>query len=136
MTERDKDAPHSTDSLSCEGIRVLVVEDEHLIRADIVAELQDAGFDVMEAEHADNAIKLLEEHPDIRLVFTDVNMPGSMDGLKMANYIRDRWPPIKLLVVSGQVHIGVKDLPPGGRFLRKPYLGGHVVRTITEMIQS
>jgi CheY-like chemotaxis protein len=70
---------------------------------------------------ADEAIAILEARLDINVVFTDIQMPGSMDGLKLAAAVRDRWPPIKIVATSGHVKIGAGDLPQGGRFLRKPY---------------
>jgi CheY-like chemotaxis protein len=100
---------------------VLVVEDEFLIRADAIAMIANGGFDVIEAANADEAITILESRNDITIVFTDVHMPGSMDGLKLAHAIRDRWPPVKLVVTSGQTVIPEDALPAGGRFLRKPY---------------
>lgn len=100
---------------------VLIVEDERLVRmvaADIV---QDAGFETIEVADADSAIAILEARKDIRIVFTDVNMPGSMDGLKLARAIRDRWPPIELILTSGLTKIRWGDLPERGVFLPKPY---------------
>jgi CheY-like chemotaxis protein len=79
-------------------IAVLVVEDEAFIRMAIVDELENAGFDVFEAAHADAAIASLVANLNIRLMFTDIDMPGGMDGLKLAAAVRDRWPPIKIIV--------------------------------------
>ena len=79
---------------------ILIVEDEPLIRIGIVSEIEDAGFTVFEAGNADEAIKLMETHEEISLIFTDINMPGSMDGLKLAHYVRGRWPPVKIIVTS------------------------------------
>ena len=76
-------------------VAILIVEDEPLIRMGVVSQLEDAGFLIYEAGNADEAICRLEEHAEIRLVFTDINMPGSMDGLKLAHYARGRWPPVK-----------------------------------------
>jgi len=70
---------------------------------------------------ADEAIQLLELHDDIRVVFTDINMPGSMDGLKLAHYVRGRWPPIKLIITSGQRRPLAEDMPAGSGFIAKPY---------------
>lgn len=100
---------------------VLVVEDELLIRMSAVYMLEEAGFDVVEAGSADEAIALLETNTRIRIVFTDVDLPGSMDGLRLAAAIRDRWPPIELVLTSGHVHVGQEDLPDRGLFLPKPY---------------
>jgi CheY-like chemotaxis protein len=100
---------------------VLVVEDEPLIRMDAAAMIEEAGYDVVEASNANEAIAILQTRTDIRIVFTDVEMPGSMDGLKLARYIRKRWPPIQLIVTSGLYHIDDADLPLRGKFIPKPY---------------
>jgi CheY-like chemotaxis protein len=100
---------------------VLIVEDEPLIRMGAVDIIEDAGFEVIEAASADEAIRILECRSDIRVVFTDIHMPGSMDGLKLAHAVRDRWPPIKIIVTSGRGLITEQDLPEGGRFFAKPY---------------
>ena len=92
---------------------VLIVEDEFLIRMDAVDMIRSAGFDVVEAENADEAIFILEGRLDIAVVFTDVQMPGSMDGLKLAAAIRGRWPPIKIVATSGLLRFSQDDLPPG-----------------------
>jgi CheY-like chemotaxis protein len=100
---------------------VLVVEDELLLRINAAEMVADAGFEVIEAASADEAIDILEARRDITVVFTDIQMPGSMDGLKLARAVRGRWPPIKIVATSGLVDVGEKDLPEGGRFLAKPY---------------
>jgi CheY-like chemotaxis protein len=107
--------------LEHEAIKVLVVEDELLSRIHAVNLIEDAGYDVIEASNADQAIKILEERKDIRIVFTDINMPGSMDGLKLSRAIRKRWPPIELILTSGHFMVSNGDLPERGRFLPKPY---------------
>jgi CheY-like chemotaxis protein len=112
---------------------VLIVEDEFLIRMDAVDMIRSAGFDVVEAQNADEAIFILEGRPDIRVVFTDVEMPGSMDGLKLAAAIRGRWPPIKIVATSGLLRISEDDLPPGSRFLPKPYSQPQIVGTLREL---
>lgn len=99
---------------------VLIVEDEFLIRADAVKMIEDAGCEAVEAADADEAISMLERRSDIRVVFTDLHMPGTMDGLKLAYAVRDRWPPIKIIVTSGREVLTQGDLPPGVRFLAKP----------------
>jgi CheY-like chemotaxis protein len=100
---------------------ILVVEDEVLVRMMAVSVAEDSGFKVLSAATADEAIKILESRSDIRLVFTDVNMPGSMNGLRLAHAVRDRWPPVELLVTSALGNVTAKDLPARGRFLSKPY---------------
>ena len=100
---------------------VLIVEDEPLVRMGAVNIIEDAGFEVIEAASADEAMRILECRSDIRVVFTDIHMPGSMDGLKLAHAVRNRWPPIKIIVTSGRDLITKQDLPEGGRFFAKPY---------------
>jgi two-component system, response regulator PdtaR len=100
---------------------ILVVEDEVLVRMLAVSVAENAGFEALWAATADEAIGILESRSDIRLVFTDVNMPGSMNGLRLAHAIRGRWPPVELLVTSALGNITAKDLPERGRFLPKPY---------------
>jgi two-component system, response regulator PdtaR len=100
---------------------VLVVEDEALIRMDSADLIRDLGFEVIEAVDADHAVCLLESVPGITVVFTDVQMPGSMDGLLLAAVVRDRWPPIALLVTSGKTRPASSDMPTGARFISKPY---------------
>jgi CheY-like chemotaxis protein len=100
---------------------VLIVEDEPLVRLCAVETVEGAGFEVIEAVNADEAIRILESRTDIRVVFTDIHMPGSMDGLKLAHAVRNRWPPIKIIVTSGRERIAEGELPAGGRFFAKPY---------------
>ncbi len=100
---------------------ILVVEDEVLVRLATRDGIEAAGFDVHDAHDADEAIQLLEAHPDIGLIFTDVDMPGSMDGVKLAHYVRNRWPPVKIIVTSGFKNISADQLPTGSVFLSKPY---------------
>lgn len=100
---------------------VLVVEDEHLIRLQAASMIEEAGYDVVEARNADEAIAILETRNDIQIVFTDVEMPGSMDGLRLAHAVRNRWPPIQLIVTSGRHYVGPADLPLRGQFVPKPY---------------
>src|SRR6202167_5682962 len=96
---------------------VLVVEDDFLIRMGAVEMIEVAEFDVVEAANADEAMKILEVRLDIAVVFTDIQMPGSMDGLKLAAAIRGRWPPIKIITTSGRYFIREGDLPEGALFL-------------------
>jgi CheY-like chemotaxis protein len=100
---------------------ILVVEDEILVRMVAVIIAEDNGFEVLSAASADEAIKILESRSDIRLVFTDVNMPGSMNGLRLAHAVRGRWPPVELLVTSAVGNVTARDLPQRARFLPKPY---------------
>lgn len=99
---------------------ILVVEDEALLLYSIAEELREDGFEVFEAINAGEALAALEAHPDIQLLFTDVDMPGSMDGLMLAAAVRHRWPPIKIIVTSGKGRPRQEQLPDGV-FLSKPY---------------
>ena len=101
---------------------VLVVEDDELIRMHAADMVRDLGFETLEAANADDAISLLERCSDITVVFTDIQMPGSMDGLHLVAVVRDRWPPIALLVTSGRPAPLDTALPRGARFVSKPYL--------------
>jgi CheY-like chemotaxis protein len=113
---------------------ILVVEDTAVIRMLAVELLVEAGFEVLEAESADEAIHILQGRPDIHLVFTDVHMPGTMDGIKLSHYIRDRWAPVKLIVASGKAIVDESQLPMGARFFTKPYDGGKIVAAIIGML--
>jgi len=108
-------------SISPQRPVVLVVEDEPLLRMMAVELVEDAGYVALEARTADEAIAVLESRQDIRIVFTDVDMPGSMDGLKLAAAIRNRWPPVDLIITSGHVRVSAGDLPERGMFFSKPY---------------
>jgi CheY-like chemotaxis protein len=115
---------------------VLIVEDEPLIRMGAVSLIEDAGFEVYEASSADAAIALLERHEKISLIFTDVDMPGSMDGLKLAHYVRGRWPPVKIIVTSGHVKVAKESLPAGALFLSKPYDPAEITHKVREMMAA
>lgn len=100
---------------------ILVVEDEFLIRLDTVDRLTEGGFEVIEAGDADEAIRILETGAEVRILFTDVEMPGSMDGFALARAARDRWPPIEIVVASGRRQPDAMSLPDRGLFFDKPY---------------
>jgi CheY-like chemotaxis protein len=112
---------------------VLIVEDDFLIRMGAIDMVRSAGFEVVEAKDADEAIEILERRLDITVVFTDVHMPGSMNGLKLAAAIRGRWPPIKIVATSGEAKVTTTDLPLGSRFLPKPYSQREIVGTLREL---
>jgi two-component system, response regulator PdtaR len=115
---------------------VLVVEDEPLLRMMAVEVVEEAGFVALEAGNADEAVALLESRLDIALLFTDINMPGSMDGLKLAHAVRGRWPPIKILLVSGQVRLQPSQLPSSSRFVGKPYRTAAMVEELRSLVGS
>jgi CheY-like chemotaxis protein len=99
---------------------VLVVEDEMLLRIRAVDMVEDAGYTSVEAVDADAAFAILESRSDIALLLTDIQMPGSMDGLGLAHSVHNRWPPIKIILVSGQLKPANIDIPAGSRFFGKP----------------
>ena len=103
---------------------ILIVEDEALIRLGAIQMLEDAGFETVEATNADDAIKILELRNDIRAVFTDINMPGTLDGIGMAHLVRGRWPPIHLILTSGLSSPSADDFPANGRFYSQALQAG------------
>jgi two-component system, response regulator PdtaR len=113
---------------------VLIVEDEALIRMNAIEMIETAGFDVVEATDADHAIAVLEKRNDIHLIFTDIDMPGSMDGLKLAHFVKGRWPPIKIIATSGHAKIEQDALPDGSRFLPKPYSAAAITRVMHDLV--
>ncbi len=119
---------------ACSRPVVLIVEDEPLLRWNAVAMVEDAGFDVVEAANAIEAISILEKRRDVRAVFTDVQMPGSIDGVRLAHVIRARWPPVKIIATSGRFRLRDDDLPKGGRYLPKPYAGRDLTGTLRELL--
>lgn len=100
---------------------VLVVEDEIFIRMVAIDALEDSGFTILEAGNAREALNVLEETPDVALIFTDINMPGDIDGLDLAAAVANRWPDIEIIVTSGGVRLREADIPDAGKFLPKPY---------------
>lgn len=98
--------------------------------------LEAEGFIVLEASNADEAINILNAHSEIRLMFTDIDMPGSMDGLKLAAAVRDRWPPVKIIVASGHRQLSDDLLPVEGKFFSKPYDHARVIATMREMLAA
>jgi len=115
-------------------ITVLIVEDEPLVRMDIAEQLQDLGFKVLEAANAAEAVTMLEVNADIQVMFTDVDMPGGMDGLMLAAAVRDKWPPIKIIVTSGHHKVEMDDIPAESRFFGKPYRADDVAAAVREMV--
>jgi CheY-like chemotaxis protein len=100
---------------------LLIVEDELLVRKLAVEIAEEAGFSVLEATEADEAIRVLQKRPDIRVVLTDIDMPGSLDGLELAHAIRCRWPPIQVVLTSGKMRPAPDELPERSHFVSKPY---------------
>src|SRR5215218_4384718 len=116
---------------------VLLVEDEPLVRMTAADELEEAGFQVLEAANADVALKVLETRSDeVQVLFTDVDMPGSMDGLALAEQVHSRWPHVLLLISSGYAQPHPDEIPDHGRFMPKPYIGATLVWHIHELMRT
>lgn len=113
---------------------VLVVEDEAILRLHAIDVVEEAGFIAIEAKNADEAIAILESRSDITLLLTDVNMPGSMDGVKLAHAVRNRWPPVKIVVVSGHRQVAQSELPLDSRFFGKPFQAEKMIAELQAMI--
>jgi two-component system, response regulator PdtaR len=113
---------------------VLIVEDEFIIALGAAELLQSAGYDTVEASNADEAVAVLENRPGIGVVFTDVRMPGSMDGLALAQFVRDRWPSVKIIFTSGHHVVKEGDLPTGGVFIPKPYTDRAIASALNDLI--
>jgi CheY-like chemotaxis protein len=114
----------------------LVVEDDPLLRMLAVEVVEEAGYTAIEARDGHEAVVLLESRADIALLFTDIDMPGSMDGLKLAHAVRNRWPPIKILIVSGKQQLQNGDLPSNSCFFGKPYRTAALVEELRLMIDA
>ena len=113
---------------------VLVVEDEMVLRMRAVDIVEDAGFTAVQAVNADQALSILETRSDISMLFSDIQMPGSMDGLKLAHAVHDRWPSIKIILVSGLVKVSETDKPADSRFFGKPLDVKQMIAELQEMI--
>lgn len=113
---------------------VLVVEDNPIIRMGAIDLVLAAGYEAIEAHDADEAIRILESRSDIDLVFTDVQMPGTMDGIKLSHYIRKRWPPVKLILASGNAILEESMLPEGTGFFAKPYIDNAITGAMARML--
>ena len=113
---------------------ILVVEDEMLLRMRAVDMVEDAGYLPVEAVDADEALTILQSRSDIALLFTDIQMPGSMNGLQLALAVHERWPRIKIILASGQLKLSKLDIPENSRFFAKPLDSGDMVAEIREML--
>jgi len=100
---------------------VLIVENEALVRLEIAVWLEEMGMTALTADNADDAIALLDTHPEIGFLLTDIRMPGSMDGIRLAHHVRGRWPPVRIIVVSGFINTSRSDLPRDCIFIPKPF---------------
>ena len=113
---------------------ILVVEDEMLLRMRAVDMVEDAGYFSIEAVDADEALSILQSRSDIALLFTDIQMPGSMNGLELAHAVYKRWPPIKIILASGQLKLSSSDIPKDSRFFGKPLKSDEMVAEMRDML--
>ena len=114
--------------------KVLVVEDEMLLRMRAVDMVEDAGYVPVEAVDADEALAILQSRSDIALLFTDVQMPGSLNGLQLALAVHDRWPSIRIILASGQLKLTKGEIPENSRFFGKPVDSVEMIAEIREML--
>jgi CheY-like chemotaxis protein len=113
---------------------ILVVEDEIFIRMVAVDTLEDRGCVIHEAGDAREALSVLERTPGIALIFTDINMPGDIDGLHLAKEVAERWPHIEIIVTSGAIRLTDRDIPDAGLFLPKPYSSADLVALVKDQL--
>lgn len=112
---------------------ILVLEDEVLIRMEAVDMFEEAGFKTYQAKSADAAMDVLGNTSDIGIVFTDVDMPGSMNGLGLAARVSENWPEIRIMVASGILGVKQGDLPQGALFFPKPYPTDQIVAAAKQL---
>ncbi len=117
-----------------EPATILTVENEAIFQLELAQWLSEIGLLVLAANGADEAIELMTDHPEIALLMTDIKMPGSMDGIALSHYVRDRWPEVGIIVGSGMVDTQLCELPEGALFLPKPLELGHVWRAVTALV--
>jgi CheY-like chemotaxis protein len=125
-----------SDAVEAASPIVLLVEDEPLVRMCAADILEDEGFEVIEATTAPAALKILERRDDVTAVFTDIDVPGGMNGLELAGIVHARCPHIALVVTSGRFRVGADNLPGDGVFIAKPYAAAAPVRIIRELIRQ
>jgi CheY-like chemotaxis protein len=109
---------------------VLVVEDEPILRMSVVDLIEDAGFETVEAANSKQAIQVLESRSDVSVILSDIDMPPGIDGMALVAMVRDRWPPIAIILVSGQMASDDIKIPEGGVFFSKPYRSTDVVAAL------
>ena len=112
---------------------VLIVEDEEILRTFAAWQLEEAGFEVVQAANADEALQAMNSRPDVRVLFTDVQMPGQLDGMGLAREIHEQWPTVLVLITSGNSRPAKADIPNHGHFLAKPYRSEDVISEIAAL---
>jgi len=115
---------------------ILVAEDSEILRLLASELLEDHGYAVVEADSAEEALKVMEKRKDIRMLFTDIQMPPGCDGLELARQVHSRWPKVLLVITSGQVQPARAEIADNGRFIRKPYLAKDLLGQIDDIIEN
>ena len=114
----------------------LVVEDEALVRMYACELLEEQGFNVLQAATAERALEVMEAGPQVRLLFTDIQMPGAFDGMDLARQVHARWPKVRLVITSGQRRPSRAEIPDDGRFLAKPYAAEELIHQVNELMRK
>jgi CheY-like chemotaxis protein len=115
---------------------ILIADDDELLRLNASELLEANGYTVLQADNADEALKVMENRKDVRLLFTDIQMPPGCDGLELARQVHKRWPKVLLVITSGQVKPAPAEIADDGRFLRKPYRAKDLLGQIAELIKK
>jgi CheY-like chemotaxis protein len=123
-----------TDSDAHSKPAILVVDDEAILRFHAADLLEENGYAVVEAPDAEAALKTLEQRPDVQLLFTDIQMPGPIDGMELARLVHERWPHILLVITSGRQQPSKAEIPDDGRFIAKPYRARELLGQVNEML--
>ena len=113
---------------------ILVVDDEKSLRLNAADMLEDNGYAVLEAASAEDALKTLESRPDVRLLFTDIHMPGPLDGIQLARLVHECWPHIPTVMTSGRQRPSRAEIPDDSRFMPKPYRARDLLGHVAEMV--
>jgi CheY-like chemotaxis protein len=125
-----------TDVTSSDNPTILVAEDDGFLRLMASELLESHGYAVVEADSAEEAIKVMESRKDVRLLFTDIQMPPGCDGLELAREVHARWPKVRLVITSGQVQPTRAEIADHGRFIRKPYRAKDLLGQVDELIKN
>jgi CheY-like chemotaxis protein len=115
---------------------ILVAEDDELLRVYASELLEDHGYSVLEAENAERALAILNQRSDVRLVFTDVQMPGAYDGMDLSRQVHERWPHVRLIITSGRERPARSEIPNDGRFLAKPYRADELLKQVDALMSD
>ena len=125
-----------SDAKTASAPLVLVVDDDALLRLNATDMLEENGFGVVEAVDAADALRILESRQDVRLLFTDIQMPGKLDGMDLAREVHARWPSVLLVITSGQIRPASAEIPDDGRFVAKPYRAQDILEQVNDLLQK